>query len=468
MGASPLEGFRPGRPDGIRAGSASDESRGRRRGPADQVQDDEKIGDAGVKPDQQLQDLIMGLLALVVLKGAGAQPAAAASTDMGEEKAGLDASPGSASEPSEAGASGAPRALSSSGPSNSESQTDNQSLLGALAVLLFSGLEAAIAWQGGRGAESAGQSGARAPNNGSTERQVASPAQLAGVSPGDRRQTASALSAGETQPLAARLFDAWKGEAATPSGPATAVRAEAGLTPAGENLLGDQSLTMRVFAGPVSAGQAGPERWTGSTMQYGGAAAANKAGDGRADAGSAIFADLTPLLESPDCDKPADEAAGRERSSDGQSWPVAIDASAPTTGGSAPQQQASSQPDPSGAIERFDRVMKQAGGATGIHDLTVRLTVGNEGRLVLGLKDLGSSVTVEVKASNQGMIDLLQSQRDVIISRLEGKDIYADLVIDPNASGTPEKRDKRETGQSMPGPRKQTDGGFRTFLETVV
>jgi hypothetical protein len=203
-------------------------------------------------------------------------------------------------------------------------------------------------------------------------------------------------------------------------------------------------------------------------MQDGGAAAANKAGDGSARAGNAVSADLTPLLESPDRDKPADEAAGRERSSGGQSWPVAVDASAPTTDGSAPQQPASSQPDPSGAIERFDQVMKQAGGGKGVHDLTVRLTVGNEGRLVLGLKDLGGSVTVEVKASNQGMIDLLQSQRDVIISRLEGKDIYADLVIDPNASGTPEKRDKRETGQSMPGPRKQTGEGFNTFLETIV
>ena len=162
--------------------------------------------------------------------------------------------------------------------------------------------------------------------------------------------------------------------------------------------------------------------------------------------GTPYQTDLTPLLESPDRDKPADEAAGRERSSGGQSWPVAVDASAPTTDGSAPQQPASSQPDPSGAIERFDQVMKQAGGGKGVHDLTVRLTVGNEGRLVLGLKDLGGSVTVEVKASNQGMIDLLQSQRDVIISRLESKDIYADLVIDPNASGTPEKRDKEGDG----------------------
>ena len=112
--------------------------------------------------------------------------------------------------------------------------------------------------------------------------------------------------------------------------------------------------------------------------------------------------------------------------------------------------------------------MQQAAGRTGGHDLTVRLTVGNEGSLVLGLKDLGSSVTVEVKASNQGMIDLLQSQRDVIVSRLEGKDINANLIIDPNASGTPEKRDKREAGQRTPGRGKQTGDGFRAFLDAIA
>ena len=75
--------------------------------------------------------------------------------------------------------------------------------------------------------------------------------------------------------------------------------------------------------------------------------------------------------------------------------------------------------------------------------MTVRLTVGNDESLVLGLKDLGQTVTVEVRGSNQGMINLLQSQRDVIISHLEGKDISANIVIDPNASGTP----RREIGE---------------------
>jgi hypothetical protein len=125
----------------------------------------------------------------------------------------------------------------------------------------------------------------------------------------------------------------------------------------------------------------------------------------------------------------------------------------------------SGQPGSTLAIERFDRVMEQVGTSTGPHDMTVRLTVGNDESLVLGLRDLGQTVTVEVRGSNQGMINLLQSQRDVIISHLEGKDISANIVIDPNASGTPGKRDRRETRQGTQAARAKAGGGFDGLLE---
>ena len=127
----------------------------------------------------------------------------------------------------------------------------------------------------------------------------------------------------------------------------------------------------------------------------------------------------------------------------------------------------SGQSGSAGTIERFDRIMEQVGSGTGPHDMTVRLTVGNDESLVLGLKDLGQTVTVEVRASNQGMINLLQSQRDVIISHLEGKDISANIVIDPNASGTPEKRDRRETRQRTSGRSRKSRRGVRRVARNI-
>jgi hypothetical protein len=102
---------------------------------------------------------------------------------------------------------------------------------------------------------------------------------------------------------------------------------------------------------------------------------------------------------------------------------------------------------PMTSVERFQRIAEQLAGKSSGHDLTVRLSIGEEESVVLGLKDLGQSVTIEVRASHQGMISLLQTQKEAIVRHLEGKDIRTNIFIDPNASGNPERREKRETRQ---------------------
>jgi hypothetical protein len=190
------------------------------------------------------------------------------------------------------------------------------------------------------------------------------------------------------------------------------------------------------------------------------------AGSGSSDGVVTIVKELTPLLlESRDGNTSHDPGAGKERPGEKESYPPTLDEHVSMNNDVAQDEQASSQPGSTLAIERFDRIMEQVGSRTGPHDMTVRLTVGNEESLVLGLKDLGQTVTVEVRASNQGMINLLQSQRDLIVRHLEGKDISANIVIDPNASGTPEKRDRRETRQRTLAARGKVGGGFDGLLE---
>ena len=104
------------------------------------------------------------------------------------------------------------------------------------------------------------------------------------------------------------------------------------------------------------------------------------------------------------------------------------------------------------AVEKFQQVLDQFSGKTGQHDLTVKLDIGSEGSLVIGMKDLGQTVTVEVRASHDATVSLLQSQRDTIIRHLEGKDVHANILIDPNASGTPERRDRRDAGKQRTFP----------------
>jgi hypothetical protein len=119
-------------------------------------------------------------------------------------------------------------------------------------------------------------------------------------------------------------------------------------------------------------------------------------------------------------------------------------------------------------VERFQRIAEQVLGKSRNHDLTVRLDVGNEERVTVGLKDLGQTVTVEVKASNEALINLLQSQKDAITRHLEGKDVRATILIDPNGSGNPEKRGKREARQEQRPGFSERDEGFGTLLEIMA
>ena len=184
-----------------------------------------------------------------------------------------------------------------------------------------------------------------------------------------------------------------------------------------------------------------------------------------------IVKDLSPLLKK-DGDGPLHDNGGdKERSSgqDNYAFAAKVDTAGASGVGQELDGKASGQPTPTAAVERFQKIIEQFGSTNGQHDLTVKLDMGKEGSVVLGLKDLGPSVTVEVRASDQGIVNLLQSQKDSIIKSLEGKDVHANIFIDPNASGTPDKRDRGETGkqrtfQSTP----QVDEGFGEFLDVFA
>ncbi len=272
----------------------------------------------------------------------------------------------------------------------------------------------------------------------------------------------------EANGFAARLLDAGR-DAASSTG-TTAVLAEVAANPAAEVAAGDNSLTLRVWVGNAgTAGQMSRADGAAGSVQDSGAAAAKGAGSASHDGVVTIVKELTPLLfEGRNGNGSHDQGAGKESPGAKGGYPIILDEHVPANNDLTQDQQVSAQSGSAGTIERFDRIMEQVGTGTSSHEMTVRLTVGNDESLVLGLKDLGQTVTVEIRGSNQGMINLLQAQRDVIISHLEGKDISANIVIDPNASGTPERRDRREMRERTSGPRGKAGGGFDGLLEVFA
>jgi hypothetical protein len=119
-------------------------------------------------------------------------------------------------------------------------------------------------------------------------------------------------------------------------------------------------------------------------------------------------------------------------------------------------------------VERFEKIAEQIAGKSSRHNLTMKLDIGGDENVVVGLKDFGQTVAVEVRASHQGLISLLQSQKEAIIKHLEGKEVRTNIMIDPNASGTPERRDRREGKKRAFINAPQGDEVFGRFFDTFA
>jgi hypothetical protein len=420
------------------------------------------------------------------------------------------------------------KASSNNGASNSASETANRHLLDTLALLLFTGLET-IRGEPGKESGTSGETQSLLPKDGGAERGVAAAQPAAGgqtvesartegretvASPGDEPKgfaarfldavteaitsagteaptstgTSAVTSAGTEAPTSTgtSAVTSTRTEAPTSTGTAAvtstrtsavtsigteaatstgtaAVRAELTLTPAGGAGAGENSLTLQISVGNARA--SGQTSLAGETAGAGTTGVKGALGPS-SDGAVTVVKELASLLfEGRDGSASHDPAAGKESPGAKEVYPIVLNEHVSINDEPTQEQQVSGQQASAGTIERFDRVMEQVGGGTGLHDMTVRLTIGSDESLVLGLKDLGQTVTVEVKGSNQGMINLLQSQRDVIISHLEGKDISANIIIDPNASGTSEKRERRETRQRTSAARAKVGGGFDGLLE---
>ena len=70
---------------------------------------------------------------------------------------------------------------------------------------------------------------------------------------------------------------------------------------------------------------------------------------------------------------------------------------------------------------------------------------------------------VDVKTSNEGVINILQTQKDVISRNLEEKHVYTNIFIDPDGNGNFERREsRRQDGRNEQDSRRTN---FKEFLE---
>jgi len=117
-------------------------------------------------------------------------------------------------------------------------------------------------------------------------------------------------------------------------------------------------------------------------------------------------------------------------------------------------------------VEKIEKLAEQFAGRNMNMDMTVRLKIGDNETVLVGLRDQGSSVTVEVKTSSESTMNFLQSQKEDIARTLENKNIQTTIHvdIDQDAQEKRQQRQRREAGESETADQQD----FGTFFEALA
>ena len=116
--------------------------------------------------------------------------------------------------------------------------------------------------------------------------------------------------------------------------------------------------------------------------------------------------------------------------------------------------------------EKIEKIVEQYSAKGPSMDMIVRLKINDKDTLLVGLKNDGQRVMVDIKTANEGIMNILQTQKDYISRNLEEKNIYTNIFVDPDGNGSFDRREaRRENQRNSKEAAKQKD--FIEVLGTV-
>lgn len=115
--------------------------------------------------------------------------------------------------------------------------------------------------------------------------------------------------------------------------------------------------------------------------------------------------------------------------------------------------------------DRVSQVVEQYANRNTSMDMVMRLKIDEKETILVGLKDDGQKITVQIKTGSEGVMSFIQSQKDTIMRHLEGKNIYANIMVDINDQRGFEKRDRRDQKEER-GQQEQEEE-FSAFLDAL-
>ncbi len=117
-------------------------------------------------------------------------------------------------------------------------------------------------------------------------------------------------------------------------------------------------------------------------------------------------------------------------------------------------------------IDKIEKLTEQYTGKNVGMDMTVKLKIDDHETLLIGLKNEGESVTVEVKAANENTMNFIDSQKNDITKNLEEKNIMTSIHvnIDQDSQGRRQDRNHQEKNEDVT----EENQNFGDFFEAIA
>jgi hypothetical protein len=116
--------------------------------------------------------------------------------------------------------------------------------------------------------------------------------------------------------------------------------------------------------------------------------------------------------------------------------------------------------------DRIEKIVEQFSGRNSQMDMVVRLKLDDTETLLVGLRHEGQKVIVDVKASNDGLVNLLQAHKDDIARHLEDKNIFTNIFVQPDGERNFERQNQRENKKE--NSKQEANASFVRILETTA
>lgn len=116
--------------------------------------------------------------------------------------------------------------------------------------------------------------------------------------------------------------------------------------------------------------------------------------------------------------------------------------------------------------DRIEKIVEQFSGRNSQMDMVVRLKLDDTETLLVGLRHEGQKVIVDVKASNDGLVNLLQAHKDDIARNLQDKNIFTNIFVQPDGERNFERQNQRENKKE--DSKQEANTSFVNILEATA